>query len=477
MRRGGWWAMAVMVALGACGGEESGSPAPAESERDPFAHARSVLERTPIFDGHNDLPWEIRASEEAPMDVAAYDLNGPVPGHTNLERLEAGGVGGQFWSVYIPGEYADSGFARLQLEQIDLARRMIDRYPELVLVGTADGVEAAMADGRVASMLGVEGGHAIENSLGALRTYYDLGARYMTLTHNVTLDWADAAQDTARNDGLSRFGEEVVREMNRLGMLVDLSHVSPATMSDVLNVSEAPVIFSHSSARALTDVPRNVPDSILTRMAVNGGVVMVTFVQPFVNQDAADYDDALAATVQEMLDAGTPDDDDPGRGPAHAAREPPSTGEHRRHRGSHRTRPRRRRDRPRGDRLGLRRDERSAGDARRLELPGAVRAPDRARLVGRRSGQTGERQHPAGPARGRGCGGAPAGRTGAVDGRDHRLRGGFVVGSDQPGRCGLKGRVRTSLPSTTTAVDSGISSQYSTMSFMGSETTTMASAE
>ena len=305
MRRGGWFVVAL-VGLGACGGEQAGSPEAGESPVDALSRARAVLERTPVFDGHNDLPWEIRRFEDAPMDVAEYDLREPVPGHTNLDLLEAGGVGAQFWSVYIPGEYADSGFARLQLEQIDLALRMIDRYPELVLVGTADEVEAAMAEGLVASMLGVEGGHAIENSMGALRAYYDLGARYMTLTHNVTLDWVDAAQDSARHGGLSAFGEEVVREMNRLGMLVDLAHVSPATMSDALTVSEAPVIFSHSSARALTDVPRNVPDSILARMAANGGVVMVTFVQPFVNQYAADYDDGLAATVQAMRDAGTP---------------------------------------------------------------------------------------------------------------------------------------------------------------------------
>ncbi len=308
MKRGRWFVLAL-VGLGACSGEQAGSPVDGERAGDPLAHARTVLDRTPIFDGHNDLPWEIRASEEAPMDVAAYDLNGPVPGHTNLELLEAGGVGAQFWSVYIPGEYADSGYARMQLEQIDVARRMIDRYPELVLVGTADEIEAAMTEGRIASMLGVEGGHAIENSLGALRIYYDLGARYMTLTHNVTLDWVDAAQDAARHDGLTGFGEEVVREMNRLGMLVDLSHVSPATMSDALNVSEAPVIFSHSSARALTDVPRNVPDSILARMAENGGVVMVTFVQPFVNQDAADYDDRLEATARAMRDERTPDNE------------------------------------------------------------------------------------------------------------------------------------------------------------------------
>jgi membrane dipeptidase len=293
----GWWQVLVLAfGVLACGGEPADSRVGRESAGDPLSRARGILAVTPVFDGHNDLPWEIRTSDEAPMDVEAYDLNAPVPGHTNLALLRAGGVGAQFWSVYIPGEYADSGFARLQLEQIDIARRMIGRYPDLVLAGTVDDVEAAMAEGRIASMLGVEGGHAIENSLGALRAYYDLGARYMTLTHNVTLDWVDAAQDTARHDGLSGFGEEVVREMNRLGMLVDLSHVSSATMSDVLTVSEAPVMFSHSSARALTDVPRNVPDSILAR-------------QPFVNQDAADYDDRIEAMVQAMRAEGTPDDE------------------------------------------------------------------------------------------------------------------------------------------------------------------------
>jgi len=309
MRRVVWPGLVAWLSVAACGGETAATVTGQEGEPNatPLEHARALLERHPVFDGHNDLPWEIRVSERAPRDVADYDLYGPVPGHTNIEGLKAGGVGGQFWSVYVPGEDADSGFARLQLEQIDIARRMIGRYPELVLVGTADEAEAAMAQGKIASMLGVEGGHAIENSLGALRAYYDLGARYMTLTHNVTLDWADAAGDSSRHDGLSAFGEEVVREMNRLGMLVDLSHVSPATMSDALNVSEAPVIFSHSSARALTDVPRNVPDSILSRMAANGGVVMVTFVQPFVNQVAAEYDDRLEATIRELRAAGATD--------------------------------------------------------------------------------------------------------------------------------------------------------------------------
>ena len=185
----------------------------------------------------------------------------------------------QFWSIYIPGEIKDSGFARVQLEEFDIARRMIAMYPDrLALALTADDIERDFKKGRVASLLGMEGGHAIENSLGALRSYYALGARYMTLTHNVTLDWADAALDSARHGGLTEFGKEVVREMNRLGMMVDLSHVSPGTMSDALDVSEAPVIFSHSSARALVDHPRNVPDSILARLAKNGGVVMVTFV-------------------------------------------------------------------------------------------------------------------------------------------------------------------------------------------------------
>jgi membrane dipeptidase len=205
--------------------------------------------------------------------------------------MKEGQVGAQFWSIYIPGEIKDSGYARVQLEQFDIARRMIARYPDrLALALTANDIEREFKRGRIASLLGMEGGHAIENSLGALRSYYDLGARYMTLTHNVTLDWADAALDTARHNGLTEFGREVVREMNRLGMLVDLSHVSPGVMSDALDVSEAPVIFSHSSARALTDHPRNVPDSILKRLPKNGGVVMVTFVPAFVSPEAAEWD-------------------------------------------------------------------------------------------------------------------------------------------------------------------------------------------
>jgi membrane dipeptidase len=261
--------------------------------------ARRILAATPLIDGHNDLPWAIRESEKAPRDVAAYDLRLRTPGHTDLARLAAGQVGAQFWSVYVPGELED-GYARVQLEQIDIARRMFARYPErLGLATTAADVRREFEKGRVASLIGMEGGHAIENSLGALRAYYDLGARYMTLTHNVTLDWADTAAEPGKHGGLTRFGEEVVREMNRLGMLVDLSHVSIETMDDALRVSEAPVIFSHSSARALTDVPRNVPDAILKRMPGNGGVVMVTFVPAFVSKEVYDAYVAREKRIKE----------------------------------------------------------------------------------------------------------------------------------------------------------------------------------
>jgi membrane dipeptidase len=269
--------------------------------------ANEILSRTPLVDGHNDLPWEIRTDSARPRDVAAYDLRGRTRGHTDLARLRAGKVGGQFWSIYLPGDIRDSGYARVQLEQFDIAKRTIARYPDaLEFVTTAEGIERAFRRRRIGSLLGMEGGHAIENSLGALRAYYDLGARYMTLTHNVTLDWADAAADTARHNGLSRFGEEVVREMNRLGMLVDLSHVSPATMSDVLNVAQAPVIFSHSSARGITDHVRNVPDSILSRLKQNGGVVMVTFVPGFVSQAIIDSNNSYQRQVA-ALTAGITD--------------------------------------------------------------------------------------------------------------------------------------------------------------------------
>jgi membrane dipeptidase len=267
-----------------------------------------VLQAVPLVDGHNDLPWYIRELKGAPRDAVAYDLRKATSGNTDIPRLRKGMVGGQFWSVYVPGEIKDSGFARVQLEQIDIAKQFIARYPEAFSAAlTAADVRKAHASGKIGSLLGMEGGHAIENSLGALRAYYALGVRYMTLTHNVTLDWADAALDSARHGGLTNFGKEVVREMNRLGMLVDLSHVSPGTMSDALDVSESPVIFSHSSARALTDVPRNVPDSILARLPKNGGVVMVAFVPGFVSQQIANHA-AERRTVEEEAQQRFPKD-------------------------------------------------------------------------------------------------------------------------------------------------------------------------
>jgi membrane dipeptidase len=267
-----------------CAAAVSAQTAPSAAD---FAKARRVLTTTPLIDSHNDLPWAIRENRDAPMDVEKYDLRKTTTGMTDFARLKTGMLGAQFWSVYIPGEIRDSGYARVQLEQIDIAKRVIAKYPErLELVRTSAGIRDAFARKKLGSLLGMEGGHAIENSLGALRAYYDLGARYMTLTHNVTLDWADAALDSAKHGGLTKFGEEVVREMNRLGMMVDLSHVSPGTMSDALNVSEAPVIFSHSASRALDDHPRNVPDSILSRLKSNGGVVMVTFVPSFISPAA-----------------------------------------------------------------------------------------------------------------------------------------------------------------------------------------------
>ena len=241
------------------------------------------------------------------MDVAAYDLRHRTSGHTDIPRLRSGGVGAQFWSVYVPSAAVEEGAARVQLEEIDIARQMIAAYPDhLELALSPSDVERVFGAGKIASMLGMEGGHAIENSLGSLRAFYDLGARYMTLTHSETIDWADACTGEVRHNGLTRFGEEVVREMNRLGMLVDLSHVSPATMSDALDIVEAPVIFSHSSARALTNHVRNVPDSILRRMPSNGGVVMVTFVPSFINEEVRVYqgprEDTPRATLADVAD-------------------------------------------------------------------------------------------------------------------------------------------------------------------------------
>ena len=262
---------------------------PARAQQDDaalLARARRLHAQTPLIDGHNDLPWEIR--EKAGGDLARLDPRQPQPAqHTDIPRLRAGGVGGVFWAAYVPAHFARGGAARVALEQVDLIHRMTAQSPDLQLALTADDVERAHRGGKIASLIGIEGGHSIENSLAALRQFHAVGVRYMTLTHANTLDWADAATDSARHDGLTRFGEEVVREMNRVGMLVDLSHVSPATMKDAIRVSAAPVIFSHSSARALADHPRNVPDDVLRLLKPNGGMVMVNFYSGFLEPRAA----------------------------------------------------------------------------------------------------------------------------------------------------------------------------------------------
>ena len=262
--------------------------------------ARALHKSAPLIDGHNDFPWALR--EKSPgRDLMVLDIAQPQPSiMTDIPRLRAGGVGGQFWSVYVPSSMQGKDAVRATLEQIDIVHRMAAKYPDtLTLTRTADDVERAFKAGRIASLIGLEGGHSIDSSLATLRMMHALGAGYMTLTHSTNVPWADSATDTPVHGGLSAFGEEVVREMNRLGMLVDLSHVSPDTMADAIRVSKAPVIFSHSSARAIADVPRNVPDDILKQVGATGGVVMVTFVPGFIAPDAGLQYPQLAALAKQ----------------------------------------------------------------------------------------------------------------------------------------------------------------------------------
>jgi membrane dipeptidase len=259
-----------------------------QADRALLARARALHKQVPLIDGHNDYPWALR--ENAQRDLDKLDISKPQPTiMTDIQRLRAGGVGGQFWSVYVPADAKDPVTATL--EQIDIVYRMTRKYPETFeLALTANDIERIFKKGKIASLIGMEGGHSIDSSLGALRMFYQLGARYMTLAHSKNVPWADSATDTPVLNGLSPFGEQVVKEMNWLGMLVDLSHVSPDTMADAIGVSQAPVIFSHTSARALCDVPRNVPDNVLQMLPKNGGVVMVTFVPPFLSQKVADWE-------------------------------------------------------------------------------------------------------------------------------------------------------------------------------------------
>jgi len=298
----------VVVSL-ACAAVTMVGVSAGSSREDSFlARAKALHAAVPMFDGHNDYPWEVR--QKAGKDPAKLDIRGArTDTMTDIPRLRRGGVGAQFWSVYVPASFAGQQAVTATLEQIDIVYQMVARYPDVFEIArTADDVERIFKAGKIASLIGMEGGHSIDSSLGALRMFARLGARYMTLTHSKNVPWADSATDTPEHGGLTPFGEDVVREMNRLGMLVDMSHVSPDTMADVLRVTQAPVIFSHSSARALCDHPRNVPDAILKVLPKNGGVVMVSFVPGFTTPQGAAWDSAHE-TEQARLEALTPKDE------------------------------------------------------------------------------------------------------------------------------------------------------------------------
>ncbi len=286
--------------------------APAVIAATPEETAREVLAKTPIIDGHNDTPHQI--AEIFARDFSKFNLNGLQPEvlaktHTDIPTSRAGFLGGQFWSVYVEAGLPKHEAVTRTIEQIDVVRQMIARYPDaFVYADTAVGVEAAMKRGKIASLIGMEGGHSIGSSLEILRQMHALGARYMTITHSLTTDWADSATDAPKHDGLSPFGFEVLAEMNRLGMIADLSHVSEATMHDVLDKGKAPVLFTHSNARAVTPHPRNVPDSVLKRLPENGGVVMVTFVPGFTSPERRqwEYEKASVAARAKLEFTGNP---------------------------------------------------------------------------------------------------------------------------------------------------------------------------
>jgi membrane dipeptidase len=271
---------------------------PAEPEL--LERARALLARWPVADGHNDLPWALRQQVRYDLDRRDIATDQRAHLHTDLARLRAGGVGAQFWSVYVRADLQGDAAVSATLEQIDCVRALVQRYPDdLLLAQSADEMESARARGRIASLMGAEGGHSIACSLPTLRALHQLGVRYMTLTHNDNVPWADSATDKPVAGGLTRFGEEVVREMNRLGMLVDLSHVSADTMRHALRVTRAPVVFSHSSSRAVCDHPRNIPDDVLEQLPANGGVAMVTFVPKFVLPEAVEWSKAAEENLEQ----------------------------------------------------------------------------------------------------------------------------------------------------------------------------------
>jgi membrane dipeptidase len=280
---------------------------------DVAARARAVLAAHPVIDGHNDLAWELRERAGYRLDELNLARDQRDRGlQTDLPRLRAGGVGAQFWSVWAPCHHGGNPVATT-LEQIDAVYAMVRRYPDqLALAASADAVDRTVAGGRIAALIGIEGGHQIAASLGTLRMMYELGARYLTLTHNESTAWADAATDVPRAGGLTAFGREVVRECNRLGMLVDLSHTADSTMHAALDTSEAPAFFSHSSARALCAHPRNVPDDVLRRVRDSGGIVMVTFVPGFLNEECHAWMDAMGAEEDRLAAAAGAGGQDPG---------------------------------------------------------------------------------------------------------------------------------------------------------------------
>ena len=291
-----YWIVALSIAAAGC----------AAAAQDP---ASKLEKSVPLIDGHNDLPWQYR--EKVKRKFSELDVSKPQPQlMTDIARLREGGVGAQFWSVYVPTDFEGADAVPATLEQIDVVYELTRLHPETFEIAlTADDVERVFASGKIASMIGMEGGHSIDGSLATLRMFYRLGARYMTLTHSRNTPWADSATDEPLLGGLSEFGREVVREMNWLGMLVDISHVSPATMHDALDTAVAPVIFSHSSARALCDHRRNVPDDVLRRLPANGGVVMVTFVPSFVSPQVKAHDERRDEERKRLRGASGATDD------------------------------------------------------------------------------------------------------------------------------------------------------------------------
>jgi membrane dipeptidase len=283
-----------------------------DNDDDYRQQAIEILERVPLFDGHNDVPWQYRNRVDYKFsELDFYDTSQlDRPMHTDIPRLKEGRVGAQWWSVYVNANIPENEAVKQTMEQIDFVHRLVEKYPDYFeLALTADDVERIFEDGKIASLIGMEGGHSIANSLATLRMFYELGARYMTITHGRTLDWADAAGDDPQHDGLTEFGEEVIREMNRLGMMVDISHVAPATMKDAIRVSEAPVMFSHSNAYGLTGHPRNVPDDVLQMLPEKDGIVMVTFVETFTSEERRQHFAERAAYQRKMeyLNPGMPD--------------------------------------------------------------------------------------------------------------------------------------------------------------------------